>query len=62
MTNKTFRIQGSYSKRGVTQEFTKEVQAPSEDRAVDHLYSIIGSNHKVKRAQITLVKVEKVGS
>lgn len=40
------------------QPFTKKVEAPNEKMAIEKVYSLIGSNHKVKR---NLIKIENIG-
>jgi len=54
MTAKKFLIKGSFRVRGITQTFSKEVTTLSRERAVDKVYSLLGSNHKVKRGQILI--------
>ena len=57
MEAQIYRIIGKYrSKRGVI-EFNKEIRATCEDDALEHLYSDIGSNHRVKRASIVITKI-----
>ncbi len=41
-------------------EFTKEIPAHSEDRAVEILYSELGSKHAVKRDLIEIKEVEEI--
>lgn len=55
---KTFRIKGSFTKGSIKSNFTKELRSVSQERALEMLYSLLGSNHKVKRAQIFIEKVE----
>ena len=43
-------------------EFTKEIPAHSENRAVEILYSELGSKHAVKRALIDIDEVEELES
>ena len=40
--------------------FTKEVIAEDENKAVEYVYSLIGSNHKVKRRFIRIREVKEV--
>ncbi len=55
-----FRIKGYFRKGGKVVRFTKTVEADSEKLAREKLLSLIGSNHKVKRASIYIEGVEKV--
>jgi len=55
-----FRFRG-YIVKGVRKlKFTKEIEAPNEKLALEKLYSILGSNHKVKRVRIIVEGVEKL--
>jgi large subunit ribosomal protein LX len=40
-------------------KFTKEIEAPSKERALEILYSDLGSKHHVKRRNIVVEKVEE---
>ena len=62
LPNKTFRIKGSFKKGKKKMEFTKEIPAHSENRAVEILYSELGSKHAVKRALIDIDEVEELES
>ncbi len=55
-----FKISGSFDKRGFKQIFSKKFPAENKERALEKMYSIIGSNHKVKRREIKEIKVEKI--
>ena len=57
---KIFRIKGSFEKRKNEIEFTKEIEAKSEERAIDRLNSEIGSKHAVKRNLIHISEVEEI--
>lgn len=43
------------------QPFVKELSASSEKRAVEAVYSDIGSKHKTKRRGIKIEQIEAVG-
>jgi len=60
MTDKTFEIKGKFSKHGELQIFTKMISADSKDGALERMYCIVGSNHKVKRPRITVESIEEV--
>ena len=38
-------------------KFTKEIEAPNERVAIERVYSLIGSNHQMKR---NLIEIEEV--
>ncbi len=43
------------------QKFTKLVEAGNEEEAREKTYSLLGSNHKVKRIHIKIEEVRKAG-
>lgn len=49
---KTFHIRGEYKRRKKKIPFGKYVRALNEKDALEHLYNILGSKHKVKRNMI----------
>ncbi|WP_096390722.1 50S ribosomal protein L18Ae [Halopenitus persicus] len=53
-----FTVSGRFRTRHGHQEFTKTVEAPNEDVARDRLYTLIGSQHGVKRTKIQLDGIE----
>ncbi len=55
-----FLFRGWYEKGKRKIKFTKEIEAENEKLALEKLYSILGSNHKVKRVKIHVEGVEKV--
>ncbi|MEL9940115.1 MAG: 50S ribosomal protein L18Ae [Ignisphaera sp.] len=42
------------------QRFSMEVRAVSEKHALEYVYSVLGGRHKVKRANIKVLKIEEV--
>lgn len=60
METKKYFVKGSYIKKGFVKIFTKEIYATSEKRALDKVYSLIGSNHKVKRREINIHEVKEL--
>jgi large subunit ribosomal protein LX len=57
-----FKINGMYKSGNVTklwQPFSKTVESHSEKNAIERVYSLMGSQHGVKR---NLVKIEGVKS
>jgi large subunit ribosomal protein LX len=55
-----FTVTGRYRSRGGWQAFTKTVEAPNGDVAREHVYSLVGSQHGVKRTGVELERVEEV--
>lgn len=58
--NKIFRIEGWFKKKRKKLEFTKEMIASSENRAIEKLYSELGSKHAVKRSLIHISNTEEI--
>lgn len=56
-----FEIRGFYKDVEGWKKFRKIVKAEKEKLAVEKLYSLIGSNHKVKRNLIKIEEIRKVG-
>ncbi|AIY90599.1 50S ribosomal protein L18Ae [Geoglobus acetivorans] len=52
-----FEVSGKFRNGMVWMPFKKVVEAHNERFAVEKVYSLIGSNHKVKR---NLIKIENV--
>lgn len=52
-----FEVRGAFKTQEGWQKFTKVVEANNEKYALEKVYSLIGSNHKVKR---NLIKIEEV--
>ncbi|MFC7018154.1 MULTISPECIES: 50S ribosomal protein L18Ae [Haloarcula] len=53
----TFTVRGRFPARDGSQEFETEVDAPNEDVATERLYSLLGSQHNLKRTQIEIDEV-----
>lgn len=58
--DKVFRIKGDFKKKNKKIEFNKEILSNSKDRAVERLYSEIGSKHAVKRNMIEIFDIEEI--
>jgi len=57
---KTYRITGWINKPNFENRFRKELRAIKPEDAIEELYKIFGSKHRVKRFQIKIEKVEEV--
>jgi large subunit ribosomal protein LX len=57
-----FVVSGRFQSRDGFQSFRKTVEAPNEAVARDRVYSLLGSQHALKRAQIHLDEIEVTAS
>jgi large subunit ribosomal protein LX len=58
MESKTFQIIGSFKAGRSWERFTKRVSSNNEKNAAEKLYSLIGSEHGLKRRMIRIESVE----
>jgi large subunit ribosomal protein LX len=57
---KVFRVIGKIRKPNFQTEFRKEVRALKPEDAIEKVYMLLGSKHRVKRFQMTISKVEEL--
>jgi len=57
---KTYRIVGLINKPNFKNRFRKEVRAVKPEDALEELYKLFGSKHRVKRFQIKIESIEEV--
>ena len=57
---KIFRVIGKIRKPNFQTEFRKEIRALKPEDAVEKVYKLLGSKHRVKRFQIMISKVEEI--
>ena len=57
---KVFRVIGKIRKPNFQTEFRKEVRALKPEDAVEKVYMLLGSKHRVKRYQMRISKVEEI--
>ena len=57
---KVFRVSGKIRKPNFQTEFRKEVRALKPEDAVEKVYMLLGSKHRVKRFQMKIFKVEEI--
>ena len=57
---KVFRVIGEIKKPNFETEFRKEVRAMNPEDAVEKVYTLLGSKHRVKRYQMNISKVEEL--
>jgi len=55
-----FEVTGTFKAGREMAKFTKEVEAESEDLAVEKVYALLGSEHRTKRPDIDVESVEKL--
>jgi len=58
---KVFRVSGKIRKPNFQTEFRKEVRALKPEDAVEKVYMLLGSKHRVKRFQMKISQVEEIG-
>ena len=58
---KVYRVSGKISKPNLKTEFSKEIRAVKPEDAVEQVYTLIGSKHRVRRFQMSITKVEEIG-
>jgi len=60
---KVHRVMGKFrmsKDKGEWQRFSKEVISDNEEEAIEKVYSLFGSKHRVKRTNIKIYDSEKV--
>ena len=58
MSSKIFRVSGKILKPNLKTNFQKNIRASKSEEAVETVYKILGSKHRVKRFHIIIEKVE----
>jgi large subunit ribosomal protein LX len=58
---KAFRVKGTFFMGDRWQDFTKEEIGEDENSVTEHVYSLLGSKHRVKRAKIQITEVTEIG-
>ncbi len=61
---KIFKVEGymliSHDRYPTWQKFSKEVRALTKEQAIEHVYSVLGSNHKLRRKHIKIASVKEI--
>lgn len=57
---KTFRVTGRILKSNFKTVFRKEIRAIDEEDAIEEVYKVLGSKHRVKRFHIKIESVEEI--
>ncbi|MEM2914999.1 MAG: 50S ribosomal protein L18Ae [Candidatus Bathyarchaeia archaeon] len=55
-----FALEGYMKKKSDRLLFKQIVEAPNEKLAIELLYCLIGSRHRVKRSEIKIQKIEEI--
>lgn len=53
-----YTVSGRFQSRGGGRRFQKTVEAPNESVARDRVYAAFGSEHGLKRTQVTIEEVQ----
>lgn len=57
---KTYRFHGHFLMGRKMQKFTRDVKAEKKEDALEEIYTVFGSKHKVSRSRILIDEVEEV--
>lgn len=60
MKVKVFRVTGLMRIKGEWQKFSLEVTDVKQKNAVERVYSLLGSRHKLKRSHIRILEVKEI--
>ena len=58
MADQTFVVQGTFFTGQKWHPYEKTVTAPNEKVAVERIYTVLGSKHRLKRREITVKQVK----
>ena len=59
---KVYQVMGKITKPNFKTGFRKEIRALKPEDAVEEVYKILGSKHKVQRFYIKIEKIEEVAN
>ncbi len=59
---KVYQVMGKITKPNFKTSFRKEIRALKPEDAVEEVYKILGSKHKVQRFYIKIEKIEEVAN
>lgn len=57
---KLYRVIGKITKPNLKTIFRKEIRALKPEHAIEEIYKIIGSKHRVKRFHIKVMNIEEI--
>jgi large subunit ribosomal protein LX len=55
-----FEVKGFFKQKGLKQKFTKEIEANNAKLAEQYVFSLLGSEHKIPRRQITITEINEL--
>ena len=58
MADQTYTVQGTFFIGQKWHPYEKTVTAPNEKVAVERIYTVLGSKHRLKRREITIEQVK----
>ena len=59
---KEFTVSGTFKAGSSRERFTKRVSSQNQKNAIEKVYSLIGSEHRLKRNLINITDVSETGS
>ncbi|MBS7634867.1 MAG: 50S ribosomal protein L18Ae [Candidatus Bathyarchaeia archaeon] len=59
---KIYKVTGKIMKSNFKTTFKKEVRALKPEHAIEEIYKLLGSKHRVKRFQIEIENIEEMPS
>lgn len=59
---KEFTVSGTFKAGSSWEQFTKTVSSQNQKNAIEKVYSLIGSEHRLKRNLINITDVSETGS
>ena len=59
---KEFTVSGTFKAGSSREQFTKRVSSQNQKNAIEKVYSLIGSEHRLKRNLIDITDVSEMGS
>ncbi len=60
MADQKYEVTGEFNISDVWRPYTKVVAAPNENLAIERIYTLMGSKHRLKRNYIRITKVTLV--
>ncbi|MEM1514519.1 MAG: 50S ribosomal protein L18Ae [Candidatus Bathyarchaeia archaeon] len=57
---KIYMVTGKIIKPNLKTEFKKKIRALKPEHALEEIYKLIGSKHKVKRFHIKITRIEEI--
>ena len=58
MAAQSFHVEGTFRINGAWRPYMKVISAPNEEQARERVYTLMGSQHRLKRRDIQVGKIE----